>query len=363
VNGDEHQTSRLQEPDRPKSLEAWIRDAAFRFRSRYRVIWIALAILAIVCAVAAPKVYTSVSLRYITVLAGILAVATAGQLLVIMTGGIDLSVPAVMTIGAAVIVKQTQGLDSRLLPAILEAVAAGLVVGLANGLLIALFRLNALIVTLAMSSAVMGLIMLWAGTSSFSASDAAPQTLIRLGNGHVGAVSTIAFIGIGLLSILALVLKTTRPGHKFVAAGSNPLAAEIVGIRVVTYKIGGYVVGGALYSVAGLLLAGVLQNPDYSIGTPYQLSTIVAAALAGASLAGGPASVIGAGAGCLFVTLAGQFLTVRGMSGGVIEIFNGAVLVAAVAIVTFASSAKSWLRPLHIRSRGRRLAHETNGRP
>ena len=89
-------------------------DLAFRFPPRYRVVWIALALLVILTLLGAPEVFRTDSMSLVTALTGVLAIAAAGQLLVIMSGGIDLSVPAVVTMAAAVVVHQSNGVDSRL---------------------------------------------------------------------------------------------------------------------------------------------------------------------------------------------------------------------------------------------------------
>lgn len=314
-------------------------DIAFRFAPRYRVVWIALLALVILTLVSAHEVFQTNSMSLVTGLAGVLAIASAGQLLVIMSGGIDLSVPAVMTFAAAIVVHQTNASNGSLFGALVLAVALCAGIGFINGVLVAYIRLNALIVTLAMNGVVTGVMLLWIGTT-FSTSGQVPSNLAKFGTDHVAFLSAIAIAAIVVIAVLALLLRQTVVGRSFVAAGTNRVAAEIIGVRVNRYSVGGYCLAGVLYAGAGILLAGMLSTPDETLGSAYQLSTIIAVALGGAALAGGPASLTCTIGGCLFVSLLDQYLQAKSFSGGVSEIVNGAVLIVAVALVTAGSGRR-----------------------
>jgi ribose/xylose/arabinose/galactoside ABC-type transport system permease subunit len=321
----------------------------FRFSPRYRVVWIGLALLMLLALLTAESVYKTDSMTLITALAGVLAIASAGQLLVIMSGGIDLTVPSVMTMSAAIIVHQTDSIDGRLTGAILVAMVVCGAIGLVNGFLVAVVRLNAMIVTLAMNGVVTGVMLLWL-TTSFSDSGQVPGNLVTLTSNNLGFLSFVAVIALALLALLAVVLRSTRLGRFFVAAGTNRVAAEIIGVRVTRYEMGGYVVAALLYGVAGILLAGLLQTPDVTLGDAYQLTTIIAVALGGAALAGGPASLLCTAGGCFFVALLQQYLQIRGVSGGVSQVVNGSVLILSVALVTVGAGGRfrllRWRRAL-----------------
>jgi ribose transport system permease protein len=323
----------------PAFRSSTARDLAFRFAPRYRVVWLALAALVILCLASGPAVFHTDSMTLVTALAGVLAIAAAGQLLVVMSGGIDLSVPAVITLAAGIIVHQTNAHNGQLAGAIVLALAVSAGVGLTNGLLVAVAKLNAVIVTLAMSGAIAGVTLLWLGTS-FSDSGNVPPGLASLCSKHVGFLNVIGIIAIVLVAVLALVMRNTRVGRSYIAAGTNRVAAEIIGIRVVWYEIAGYLLAGVLYGVAGIFLAGLLTSPDATVGSAYQLTTIIAVALAGASLAGGPASLICTIGGCFFLSLLSQYLQTKNFSAGVSEVTNGVVLVVAVAMVTVGSGGR-----------------------
>lgn len=315
------------------------RDLAFRFAPRYRVVWIALAALIILIAATASEVFRTDSLTLVTALAGVLAIASAGQLLVIMSGGIDLSVPAVVTFAAAIIVHQTEGANGRLAGAVVEVIAITAGIGLIIGVLVAVVRLNAMIVTLAMNGVITGVMLLWIGTT-FSTTGQVPPNLSDLTARDVGFLSVVGIIALAIILLLALVLRSTAVGRSYVAAGTNRVAAEIIGIRVVFYEVGGYMLAAIFYGIAGIFLAGLLTTPDFTVGDAYQLTTIIAVALGGAALAGGPASLLCTMAGCVFVALLQQYLQAQSYSAGVSQLVNGLVLILAVALVTAGSGGR-----------------------
>jgi ribose transport system permease protein len=326
-------------PDESRQPLISLRDLRFQFAPRYRVVWISLAGLVILCLASAPSVFHTDSMTLVTALAGVLAIAAAGQLLVVIAGGIDLSVPAVITLAAGIIVHQTNAHNSSLAGAVVLALVVSGAIGLTNGLLVAVGKLNAVIVTLAMAGTIAGVTLLWLGTS-FSDSGNVPPNLASFANKHVGFLSVVGIIALVLIAVLALTMRSTRPGRSYVAAGTNRVAAEIIGIRVIAYEVFGYTFAGVLYGVAGIFLAGLLTSPDQTVGSAYQLTTIIAVALGGASLAGGPASLMCTLAGCFFLSLLSQYLQTKSFSAGVSGVVNGVVLIVAVALVTAGSGGR-----------------------
>jgi ribose transport system permease protein len=296
-------------------------------------VWIALVLLLLACVLLAPAALNTVSLRIETSLTGVLIIATLGELLVMTTGGIDVSAGAIMTVAAVIMVKTTNGLDSRMWPVAGIAVLICLAIGLVNGVIVAVLRINALIVTLSMAGILAGAVLIWAGTN-FSSSGQTPATLQSLTHKTVGPVSLIVVIALVLGVATAAALHNTRRGRELVAIGCNPVAARALGMRVIPYQVSSYTIAGGLYAVAGIILGGFLRQPDVTLGESYQLVTIVAVALAGASLAGGPSSVLSIFAACFFLTLLNEFLAVKSYSAGVQVMTQGLVLIAAVALVT-----------------------------
>jgi ribose transport system permease protein len=311
-----------------------MRNLRFRFPARYRVVWIAVAALLILSAIIAPAVLRTDSLKLVSALAGVLALAALGQLLVMMQGGIDLSVPAIVTLSAAIVVKEAD--SHSLATIIIIALVVSLIGGLINAVLVTIVKLNAVIVTLATAGIYTGLLVLWAGTT-FSASGEVPRDLANFTSNSVASISVVAIVTIAVIIVVAFALRSTRTGRRFVSVGSNPTAARVVGLHPIRYQIAAYTMASFLYGAAGILLAGYLVRPDTTVGGPYQLTTIVAVALGGAALAGGPASVTGTAGAAVFVVLLDQFLAVKGFDPGLRVVLQGVALIVAVALVTSTS--------------------------
>jgi ribose transport system permease protein len=305
----------------------------YRFPGRYRVIWLATLALIAICAILEPHTFSAASLKIETPLVAILAIASLGQLLIVMVGGFDLSVAAVVTFASALLLKLSHGANDKLLFAVIVTLALCFTAGLISGLLTSL-GLNPLIVTLAMGGVLAAVTLLITNGGVDVLAYNVPSKLSDFAVGYVSSVSKLLFVALALVILLAVGIRSTRVGRRFVAAGANPTAAGVVGIRVKRYGIGAYAAAGTLYGVAGLLLAAFVQHPDLNVGAPYLLSTFIVVALGGALLGGGPASVLGTSAGAVFLILLNQFLAIKGLSPGDQALIQGVVLIAAVAAVT-----------------------------
>lgn len=309
------------------------RGLQYRFPARYRVIWGAALALIVLCLILEPNAFNAASLKIETPLVAVLAIASLGQLLVVMVGGFDLSVAAIMAFASALLLKLGQGEDGRVLMAILVTLAICATIGLISGVLTSA-GLNPLIVTLAMGGIVGAMTLLITDGGVEVLSFTVPPGLSDFAAGYVGNVSNLLFVAVAAVIIVALVLRATRVGRRLVATGTNPAAARVVGIKVRAYRIGAYVAAALLYGTAGLLLAAFIRQPDLNVGDPYLLSTFIVVALAGAALGGGPSSVLGTAAGAAFLILLNQFLAIKGLSPGDQSLIQGVVLIAAVAAVT-----------------------------
>jgi ribose transport system permease protein len=298
--------------------------------SRYIPVWVANAVLIIVILFIAPSTLSRTSFSAVLPLTSFLAMATLGQMLVIMTGGIDLSVPGVMTLAAMITVGVGSRSDDRLILAIVTALAMGGAVGLANGFFIGVFKLNALIVTLAVGQVVRGIGIEYAAGVANEAS--VPANFSSWSTSQALGISWIFWVGIGVTVALALLLRYTAAGRRFQSVGANPMAAWIAGIHVNVYIVFAYAVAGMLYALAGVLLAGFIRSPTLSLGTPYLLSPIAAVVIGGASLTGGLASVPSTWAAAFFLTLLNQTLRVLGLSTALQFVAFGLAIVGGMVI-------------------------------
>ncbi len=327
-------------------------DLKYRWPARYRASWVALAIAVIGSLMFARLAITGPSVDLVTALAGALAIASLGQLLIIMLGAIDVSVSAIVSVAAGMAVHYgTEGSNTALVLA--AALLVPVLLSLVNGFLISVLRLNALIVTLATVGIITGGIKIWTGVS-LSLTGQAPQPLRVVGQATIFGINACFFIAVIVAVGIAAVLGKTRFGRQIAAVGSNPRAARLLGVRSTAVELCTFALAGLLYGVAGLLLAGFIGTPDVFSGAPYQLATITVAGLAGASFAGGPASVASVVSACLFLQLLDQALSIIGLSGGARVAIQGLVLAAAVAAITLGQLGATGINRWRVLSKIRR---------
>lgn len=298
--------------------------------SRFLPVWLATAGLFVVSALIAPSALGSTSWAFVLPLMTVLAVAALGAMLVIMQAGIDLSVPGVMFLGGNLVLGVSHHSDERLALGILACIGLGMLVGFANGVLVGILRLNPLIVTLAVGGIILAFGARYARVVSFET--AVPGALKSWALSKPLGISWVFWLGVMLTIFVALCLRYTAAGRRFQAVGANPRAAWMAGIHVRTYVVFAYTAAGALYAVAAVLLASVRGSIDFAFGAEYLLAPIAAVVIAGASLAGGLASVTSIWVAALTLTLLGQVLLVLGLSPAMQFVVFGAAILAGMII-------------------------------
>ena len=279
--------------------------------SRYLSVWVAIGMLLLTCLWVAPETLSRTSFSSVMPLTSFLALAALGQMLVIMTGGIDLSTPSVMTLAALMVVGISGGSDDRVVLAIALALGVSLVIGLISGLLVGILKLNALIVTLAANQIVFGLTLAYADNMPREAS--VPSSFSTWVHAPLLGLTTVEWAGIVVSVILVLLFRYSEVGRKFQSVGANPTAAWILGLRVNVYVVFGHAFACLIYGLNGILLAGFLQSPSLVLGQPYLLGPIAAVVIGGASLNGGLANAISTWAAAFFLVLLSQLLRVLGL--------------------------------------------------
>ncbi len=267
------------------------------------------------------------NLADIATAASFLGLVTAGQTLVIILGGFDLSVGSMVGLGT-VLAAYAQPFGWA--AALLLPVLAGVAVGLVEGVLIARVRMAPFIVTLASLLALKGLAIALAGESLVIAT---PGFFGLIANGHIGGVSTLILILAGVFALGALVLNRTPFGAAVFAVGGNEEAASMLGIRVERVKILTYCLSGGLAGLSGALLAARLSSGLSSAGTGYELQSIAAAVIGGVLLTGGVGTMLGALSGVLLLGLINNVINQIGsLSAAYQGLASGAFLLAAVVI-------------------------------
>ncbi|HCK64818.1 MAG TPA: ABC transporter permease [Anaerolineae bacterium] len=279
--------------------------------SRYLSVWIAILLLILACYWIAPSTLTRTSFTTVLPLTSFLALAALGQMLVVMTGGIDLSIPGVMTLAALVTVGISGNLDERLPVAIATALGVSLLLGLISGTLVGVLKLNPLIVTLAMGQIIYGAALAYADNVPNEAS--VPPGFAEWITAPFLGLNNVVWMVVIISIVLVLIFRYTEFGRKFQSVGANPHAAWILGLRVNGYVILAYMTAYLLYGLNGIVLAGFLRSPSLVLGAPYLLGPIAAVVIAGASLTGGLANAISTWGAAFFLVLLNQMLRVLGL--------------------------------------------------
>jgi ribose transport system permease protein len=303
---------------------------SFVVASRYMPVYIALLVLVIVASIWAPATLGPVAVRAIAPYGAVLGIAALGQMLVIMTGGIDLSVPGTMSLAAVIIVGVGDGSDANIAVAVATAIAVAATIGLVNGILIGGFKLNALITTLAVGLIVIGVVNRYGST--FPVQSPVPRGLSEWTSNRVLGVSPVFWVGAALTIVLILGLRYTAVGRRFQAVGANPVASHVVGVRVNLNQILVYVVAAVFFALAGVALAGLLRNPGVAVGRQYLLGPIAAVVIGGASLTGGLASPLSTFVAALFLTGLNQMLRTMGLPTSLQLVVFGLVIIGGMLV-------------------------------
>src|SRR5690348_12150936 len=214
--------------------------------------------------------------------AAALAIASLGQTLVVMQGGIDLSVAGGLSLYVVIVTKYPAGVNSRLLPAIGIAFLAAIAAGLVNGWLIGRMRLNPIVATLGTNALLFGAV-LW-----YSAGIPTTTTarLARVGGGLWFGVPKPVYIAVATTALVTAVVKLTASGRRFEGVGASETAALTAGLRVKRHRTAAYVWAQILYCLAAVLHAGVVNQPTAYEGNNYLLPSVAAVVLGGTSLLG-----------------------------------------------------------------------------
>jgi ribose transport system permease protein len=262
-----------------------------------------------------------------------------GMTLVILSGGIDLSVGSVLALSGAIaagLLKHGVVLpwfDVILQFTVFGAIAAGVLVGAVlgwfNGLAITRFGLPPFVATLGMLSIARGLTMLW--TNGYPITGLGPRFGF-IGTGYVLGIPMPVWISALLVSMFLVVTRRTRFGRYVYAIGGNERAALLSGVNVSRIKLLVSTFSGGLAGIAGLLITARLDSATPNAGFTYELDSIAAVVIGGTSLSGGRGSILGTVLGCLIIGVLNNGLVLLGVSPFWQQVIKGLVIIVAVAI-------------------------------
>jgi ribose transport system permease protein len=325
---------RAANPKRALGLGARVRRARLATSSKVPVIaaWACVVGLILVAGVSISGFYTLAAIRSELVLASLLGIAAAGQTLVVILGGIDLSIPALMTLTAVGISQLSYDHWSTAAALVVLAILC-VMIGALNGLLSQLLRVHPLVVTLGTNFMVSGALLAWTKGNP----QGSPPAFINsaaAASSSMGPIPLPPIVAVWLVVAIVVVVISTRTqvGRRMYAYGASPSAAGYALVRPRRLWMIVFGLSGLTAFVAGTMLAGFTGYGDLSVGDPYLFNTVAAVVLGGTSLLGGRGSYVRTIAGTLSLTLAELVLVGNGVGSSVQQVALGVIIVGFLAL-------------------------------
>jgi ribose transport system permease protein len=279
-----------------------------------------------------PGFGSPLSVVSLLVIGGMLGIASIGQTLTIVLGGIDLSIPAVIGL-ANVLTVRWYGDGYPFALVVLLVLAIALAIGAVNGLLSRVLGAHPLLITLAASFVILGGVLVYTEGQTVGT---VPDYLVNAVSpaGRTGPIPLPPIVVVWfLLSILVVVIEQfSVPGRFLFAAGASERAATLALVPVTAVWTGAFAASSACAAIAGILLAGFSGGADASVGQPYLFQTVAAVVVGGTALLGGSGSYARTFAGVLLITEITTFLIGVGFSDRIQQIMLGLLIVLLVAI-------------------------------
>lgn len=294
---------------------------------------IAMALLIVIFSASSPAFLSTGNLLSILSQSALTAIVACGLTLALVAGEFDLSIGYNASLAVVLVtgLMTKQGLP--VVAAIAVAVAVGALVGLINGLLVAKVQVNAVIATLGVGTALIGVSFAYtAGSPSVSL----PTQFTGIALGRTFGAPNLIWLMLIVAAALWVLLNRTPLGQRIQATGSNPYAATLAGVRTDRAKIAAFVIAGACAATAGVLLASQLGSGMVSSADGFLLDAFAAVFLGSATLKNGKFHIVGTLIGVMVVNIGFNGLSLLGTPTYSQFIFKGGILVFAVAIATVA---------------------------
>ncbi len=297
-----------------------------------------LVALAIVCAImTAGSPYFLTVQNIFNVLQGMSFIATVaiGETMVLVAGGLDLSVGSCLAVGAMVTARVMTYYGFNPWVSVLCGLGAGLVFGAINGLIITKGKINPFITTLGMLSVGRGLAYLLATGLQGSVASNVPMrnaAVNFLGAGYIGKVPFAVIIMVALVVVFGIFMARTVLGRQIYASGTNEQAARLSGVNVERVRLFTYMVTGALAALAGIMTAGLLSTAATNLGQGMELDVIAATIIGGTSMSGGEGTVYGALIGAAIMAVVRNAFVLLGLPLHLQTVTIGAVIILAVGL-------------------------------
>jgi erythritol transport system permease protein len=305
----------------------------------------ALIAIIVVFSILSPNYFTIGNLLTMSSHVAVYAILSIGMLLVILNGGIDLSVGSTLGLSGIIAGSLMQGVPLHvfgvtLYPSvpvvIVLSCAVGALIGAINGVLVSRFKVAPFVATLGMLYVVRGVALLMTNGLTFNNLEGKAELgntgFDWLGFNRILNVPIGVIVMIVVAIVISVVLNRTVFGRWLYASGGNERAAELSGVQVKKVKIWVYVASGICASVAGLILSSELTSASPTAGNSYELTAIAAVVIGGAALTGGRGNIRGTLLGAFVIGFLSDGLVIIGVSAYWQTVFTGAVIVFAVLL-------------------------------
>ena len=307
--------------DRKNQIKAIIRD---------NVPWLMLLAFSALFAILFPQFLTFRNITNILRNASMIGIIAVGMTFAMIAGTFDLSVGSMMGLAAIITLKMSPTDLPRTILTVLVALAAGALVGLANGLIVGRYRTSSIITTIGMEYVVLGITLVYTRGQHITIKGMY-KPLEFIGKGRMGTFPFPIIIFLAVAVIGQLLLSFTRFGRQLYATGGNPNTSELSGINIGKVRVLAYVISGVTASIGGIMIAARTQNLDPSFGFGQETDVLTCVLLGGVSLYGGKGSVIGTFAGTLLLYVVSNAMTLSGTAYEMQLICKGLIFLVTVA--------------------------------
>ncbi|MDO4271306.1 MAG: ABC transporter permease [Eubacteriales bacterium] len=292
------------------------------------ILWGLIALL-IVLGFVSPSSVKPAHLLDFTRQAAPMILVAIGQTIVMMIGGLDLSVAAVMVLVDVAAAQMMMNDPAKALPVALLCIALGAVIGLVNGFLCAVMHMPSFVVTLGMSTLLLGVTLLYSGGSP---KGSIPDNLRFLGTGFAGKIPMAAIVWSVVAVLVILIMKYLPVGRYILSTGVNPMAVYQSGVNPVRIQLLCYVLCGVFAALAGLQISAYIGTASLQLGEDYQTRSIAVALLGGAAFTGGKGSIPGTVLAGLFMVVMSSLVAVLNMDAGDQSIIQGVIILVGLLL-------------------------------
>jgi rhamnose transport system permease protein len=317
----------------PSAISPTKRIVGELLRSREIAVGAVLVLVVALTTIKNPNfLFTSNGWRDLLLTPSLLLILAVGQTVVIITRNVDLSVGS--TLGLTAYFTGKLFVDHPNIPilvVVLLGLLMGAVLGLVNGVLVAFFKVPALVITLGTLYIYRGIFLSWAGSDRINAGDM-PKDFLELGTKQILTIPVLTIVGLVVLAAVGYYLYTARGGRELYAIGSDPEAAVLYGLPVRRRVIGAFVLCGALAGLAGVVYTARYGTVSSGAGYGMELQAVGAAVIGGVAIFGGSGTVWGAAIGAFLLVTINRALPVVGISDFWQRAVVGALIIAAVVL-------------------------------